>query len=1145
MVAVPRGAMDDAVASEAETACRLYTKRSLQEEAPRVEQQLAQRSDQHAAELQALVASAGLTQAVDVRAAADTLAGQVVAAMEQHDSVQAAEDAELAQELANRRTELAATTDMSSSSAAAAVLMVGVAHDVSAYIASEAMLQSEEQARLAVADQEESERRAQQLRADLLQHFESAGAAGGNSNSEELATAKAAVADLVDQHAERQRQVRDAMKRKMADRKVRRLARLDGMQAQELEAELAEFEQTSDIAVEHRDAARQALRQKVGMRHRAQRAAAVTQMEAEESQAMAAVLSTMAREEVAELQQLAQVHLRRALEVKYSPADADRILADFATTTRATEARLDESREQGAKELQARLLAIRKRKQKEQQRKAIDDAAALAVSSESMAAEGTLLVPVVDLSAAAQREVEALQRQQERNESQMRSQHAQELDTLYAKAQAELLEEQRKAEAAFEGKKQQILREREQRMAADRAARTGLTTDESERLLKQHAQELEALEGKLTAEQQRSQAAIKEKLEARKRQREQQLRKKQEADVCREQLVQGRELAETVSEQLREAEFEAIAVGLQQNKHAPADEVVRLVLAQRHSREQQELDRQYDQERAISVHEVLEQLAGKHNAQRERLEGLHADEQADILDDVVGLSSEQLDDQRAQMLNRQQVELREQAQHFAAEVARAERDAVAALDIRYAEQRLQLIEQQYQDVATALQRLGNEAQSANSAQAQAAAAELERVRMRLEEEKLAEVARLEAEQRALEEAEEERVTSELQALDEQLAEQRRLDQEAVTQEMTALEARKQQIIEERRKKKLQHGPASDEEKNAILKQYEEDTLRLCTTVDAEKNRQEKALELRLRQKRDRQRAVKEQKLRTLVAQTSPRAGGGPSELAQVVQQAAAITAPAVERTRRASLMIERRRSIDSLPVSMLSPRASPGVSRLAMGGVAEDHPVNDEEMMRTIGATQMLSRLEKIESLLTGPSGSVGGAYADERDRLWTLVGTAPAVCAPEALSPRQYIVYRFGLFLQEMLVRRRGHGRVAVVVASALPVHAPYTGNAFCNSVFFDAATSTLCVRQERLESVGEYALVLAHALAHVHIGSMVADSDPAFMYEFHRCLHALCEDSFAMRVPAGPDALPSAISSSTADRDAAVSAAANFSLP
>jgi hypothetical protein len=91
----------------------------------------------------------------------------------------------------------------------------------------------------------------------------------------------------------------------------------------------------------------------------------------------------------------------------------------------------------------------------------------------------------------------------------------------------------------------------------------------------------------------------------------------------------------------------------------------------------------------------------------------------------------------------------------------------------------------------------------------------------------------------------------------------------------------------------------------------------------------------------------------------------------------------------------------------------------------------------------------------------------------------------------------------------RCGFQRCVVLVARTLPPHS-YDGNAYSRSVLFEAASGTLFVRVERLENVGDFTVVLTHALAHVKVGSMINDSDPKFVAEFHRGLQLLCENLF-----------------------------------
>ena len=147
-------------------------------------------------------------------------------------------------------------------------------------------------------------------------------------------------------------------------------------------------------------------------------------------------------------------------------------------------------------------------------------------------------------------------------------------------------------------------------------------------------------------------------------------------------------------------------------------------------------------------------------------------------------------------------------------------------------------------------------------------------------------------------------------------------------------------------------------------------------------------------------------------------------------------------------------------------------------------------VFRTLGFSPLLSKLNQIQNSLSGQV-DLNSSYVDIRDRRWKREGTDAIPMTMEQLGGRQFIIYRFGLFLQDMLIRRRQHGRVSVLIARTLPVAPAYVGTAFCNSVQFDAGSNTLLIRVERLDSVGAYMLVLAHSLAHIRVGSMHSDGD------------------------------------------------------
>lgn len=76
----------------------------------------------------------------------------------------------------------------------------------------------------------------------------------------------------------------------------------------------------------------------------------------------------------------------------------------------------------------------------------------------------------------------------------------------------------------------------------------------------------------------------------------------------------------------------------------------------------------------------------------------------------------------------------------------------------------------------------------------------------------------------------------------------------------------------------------------------------------------------------------------------------------------------------------------------------------------------------------------------------------------------------------------------------------VTLLLAAKLPVN-NYNRNAFRRSVFLQRAPKpVLYVRRERLQSVGDFMMVIVHSMAHVAVGQMEDDSDPYFLRAFYK---------------------------------------------
>ena len=85
------------------------------------------------------------------------------------------------------------------------------------------------------------------------------------------------------------------------------------------------------------------------------------------------------------------------------------------------------------------------------------------------------------------------------------------------------------------------------------------------------------------------------------------------------------------------------------------------------------------------------------------------------------------------------------------------------------------------------------------------------------------------------------------------------------------------------------------------------------------------------------------------------------------------------------------------------------------------------------------------------------------------------------------------------------GTPEVSLLLASNLPPN-NYNNNAFRNSIFYQHARKVLFVRKERMDSIGEFAMVILHSLAHIKVGDMTDDANVHFLRVFYRVSFFCC---------------------------------------
>eukprot|EP00455_Lapot_gusevi_P016111 TRINITY_DN1823_c0_g1_i8.p1 TRINITY_DN1823_c0_g1~~TRINITY_DN1823_c0_g1_i8.p1 ORF type:complete len:898 (-),score=319.97 TRINITY_DN1823_c0_g1_i8:163-2823(-) len=222
---------------------------------------------------------------------------------------------------------------------------------------------------------------------------------------------------------------------------------------------------------------------------------------------------------------------------------------------------------------------------------------------------------------------------------------------------------------------------------------------------------------------------------------------------------------------------------------------------------------------------------------------------------------------------------------------------------------------------------------------------------------------------------------------------------------------------------------------------------------------------------------------------------------------------------------EEKVNVDMTPAAPAAP-AAPAVSS-AVAPVANNAPSRPLVGLSDLGRVDarqtamannqaqagvpVLGKLSQIETMLQkllvaegvdehASSETVPGEYVDPKDEVFVCEGKEPRIVDPSELNARKFVIYRFGVFLLDLIHSSwHDHSKpITLLLAHTLPPHS-LTHNAFRNSVHYQPATRTLFVRHERAEDVGEFTLILMHALAHIHC-EVWDDRHPLYLREFYR---------------------------------------------
>ena len=177
--------------------------------------------------------------------------------------------------------------------------------------------------------------------------------------------------------------------------------------------------------------------------------------------------------------------------------------------------------------------------------------------------------------------------------------------------------------------------------------------------------------------------------------------------------------------------------------------------------------------------------------------------------------------------------------------------------------------------------------------------------------------------------------------------------------------------------------------------------------------------------------------------------------------------------------------------------------------------VTEQDWVSMLIGSPIFDSVNEIENMLRnnvgegGVAGAKGGRpYIDIKDAQWLCKGDLVPVDINE-LAPANFVVYRFGVFVTQMLRKTMDTPEVTLLLASNLPSN-NYERNAFRNSFFYEHARRVLFVRQERMQGVGDFLVVIMHCLAHIKVDDLVDDQNPLFLREFYKVTSQLARVLF-----------------------------------
>ncbi|XP_013391352.1 uncharacterized protein LOC106159584 [Lingula anatina] len=627
-----------------------------------------------------------------------------------------------------------------------------------------------------------------------------------------------------------------------------------------------------------------------------------------------------------------------------------------------------------------------------------------------------------------------------------------------------------------------------------------LSEDEVERLLAIHKQEVEAFERNLDQERARQKKSLEDKVMERKRQKADRLAEKHSIEMNRVLMQQQQDRDKLNSTQAKGVENTTLKESVKDKDGQQAENMVYTVLRQRHMKEGIHLEDQLEKERAAMLAQARAQMEEQRQGEREKLMAAFEQELMDLIANSASLKNGELQEKKEELKRQQQRILGEFDLLTPQLVKQEEKDADRLADIKSTNERLALKERQLRELAEAMRNLTAEEKLMKEYEEEAKRAAEEMIKFK--EDSLRkmqeEMEKMKADKLRQEEEKKRMMAEKLRQMEEDLEADKKREEEREKQRAAERERVHKKQMEERdqrRRQEIATMETSEEEKERLLREHKENMEKFDQSLKKEQERSKSALQAKLEARRNKQKASQSAMLEKDI---------------QLEQE------EEYKRELKRKMEEEALRNKDEEGgMGQHTPGQQSGHMPFMPTGNAEQDWVN---MLMASPLFQQISDLENLldKTVGAGPANKVIGAdysrsYLDVKDAQWVCKGDLVPVDIND-ISASQFVVYRFGVFINRMLHQLVDAPDVTLLLASNLPPN-NYEFNAFRNSFFYEHARKILFIRAERLESVGDFIVVILHCLAHIKVGDLADDTNPLFLRQFYKSMRAVCQDMFFAR--------------------------------